>query len=136
MLLGCCDLQNAFATVASKVGSGGGKLNIYLNHPCLVSFARNVLILKVVSDQHFNVDDRNMDYLWDLWYNVEWPQNTLERFEKDVKSLIEEELPDEQHFHLNKSQLDSLKDVWSSWLFTAGETLTQPLNMENVLKDR
>ena len=73
--------------------------------------------------------------LWDLWYNVEWPQNTLERFEKDVKSLIEEELP-EQHFHLNKSQLDSLKDVWSSWLFTAGETLTQPLNMENVLKDR
>ena len=79
LFLGCSDLLNALTTIASKVDDGCCLMAIHLSHPSILTFARNVVILKVVSAPLFNVDNANdLSYLWDLWYNVAWPQTTLE----------------------------------------------------------
>ncbi len=135
MFLGCYDLRNVLTTIASKVGIGSGHLNIHLNHPCSISLARNMFILKVISAPNFNIDDASdLNYLWDLWYNVQWPRSTLEKFVKDVEKLLEE---DPENVPLDYySQLDSLKNIWGSWLLSLRETLTLPYQMENILKER
>ena len=127
-------MRNALTTIASKVDDGC-YLTIHLNHTSLLTFARNVAILKVISVPLFNVDNvDDLSYLWDLWYNASWPQTTLARFVKDVESLVEEGIP-ELH-SLDTIQLRSLKNVWESWLWSLKGTLTQPSQMKNILKDR
>ena len=43
--------------------------------------ARNITILKIISASDFNPDDdKDMAFLWDLWYNTEWPDETKQRF--------------------------------------------------------
>ena len=127
-------MRNALTTIASKVDDGC-YLTIHLNHTSLLTFARNVAILKVISVPLFNVDNADdLSYLWDLWYNASWPQTTLARFVKDVEGLVEEGIP-ELH-SLDTIQLCSLKNVWESWLWSLKGTLTQPSQMKNILKDR
>ena len=135
LFLGCSDLLNALTTIASKVDDGCCLMTIHLSHPSILTFARNVVILKVVSAPLFNVDNANdLSYLWDLWYNVAWPQTTLERFVKDVEGLVKEGIP-ELH-SLDTIQLGRLKNVWESWLLALKGTLTQPSQMKNISKDR
>ena len=45
--------------------------------------ACNITILKIISASNFNPDgddDKDMAFLWDLWYNTEWPDETKQRF--------------------------------------------------------
>ncbi len=136
LFLGFYDLRNVLFTIASEVNSGVDLLTIHLNHPCPLSLARNALILKVISAPNFNVDDAiDLNYLWDVWYNFEWPQTTLDRFVEDVECLVAEGFP-ENSSSLDINQLNSLKDIWSSWLMSLRETLTQPIQMEKVSKNR
>lgn len=121
-------------TIASK-SSNDGSLNIHLNHSCPFSLARNVLILKVISATNFNVNcAKDLKYLWDLWYNVEWPKTTLDRFSKDVKELIEIGLP-EHNLDFDRKQLEDLKDMWKNWLSSLTK-LTKSSEIEKVLKNR
>lgn len=121
-------------TVASK--SNDGLLTIHLNHPCPLSFARNVLILKVISAPSFDVSNvHDLSYLWDVWYNVTWSKNTLNRFVKDVRDLIMDGLS-ENCFGLGSKEVDSLKDIYKSWLSSLSKTLTGPSHINKILKSR
>ena len=112
-------------------------LCIHLNHSCSLSLARNVLILKVISALDFNVHTpEDLNYLWDLWYNFEWPKSTLKRFTIDVKNLIERGLP-EYCGSLKCHQVDELQEIFSGWLssLTSGK-LTELPQMKRLLKER
>jgi hypothetical protein len=134
LFLNCHDLRNVLQTIASKT-SKNGPLNIHLNHSCPFSLARNVLILKVISATNFNANcAEDFRYLWDIWYNVEWPKKTLDRFCKDVKELIDMGLP-EHNLDFDSHQLKDLKDVWGNWLLSLTK-LTKSSEMEKVLRNR
>ena len=125
-------------TIASKNREDDRLLSIYLNHPCPVNFARNVLILKVISATGFNANNAaDLSYLWDLWYNAEWPETTLGRFKKDVEELIEKGLPENCVicFAPDSTQLLKLKNIWSSWLSSLA-SLTKPSQIRKILKER
>ena len=134
LFLNCHDLRNVLQTISSKT-SKNGSLNIHLNHSCPFSLARNVLILKVISTTNFNANcAEDFRYLWDIWYNVEWPTKTLDRFSKDVKELIDMGLP-EHNLDFDSHQLNDLKDVWRNWLLSLTK-LTKSSEMEKVLRNR
>ncbi len=77
--------------------------------------ARNLLILKIISANEFDPEKgEDMAFLWDLWYNSEWPEITLKRFQKVLMELLDGVLPD-NIFVPKSSQLDSLMEVWTAW---------------------
>ena len=107
-----------------------------MNHPCPLSFARNALILKVISDPNFDVNKQeDVDYLWDVWYNAEWPKSTLDRFVQDVQDLIEKGLPENCN-PLQRSQLDNVQHIWRGWLSSLKLIITVPSQKTKILKER
>jgi hypothetical protein len=112
LFLGCVDLRNTFQATTSN---NPQHLEIHLNdvHPSVL--ARHIIILKIVSASDFNPDnDEDFGFLWDVWYNVDWPEETRKRFISVVKELTNEKLPDNVSIP-NKSHLDKLKSLWSNW---------------------
>ena len=136
--MGCLDLKNVLQTIISKSNDDDTSLIIHLNHSCKVVLARNLLILKVISATGFNAHSQeDVNYLWDLWYNLQWSKSTLERFIEDVKSLIENGLPEEHCYSLDSSQLQDMKDIFQDWLSSStGSRLTESSQIENILKQR
>ena len=67
-------MMNVLTTIASN-SVCDGHMTMHLNHSCPLTFARTILILKVISANEFNVVE-DISYLWDLWYNVVWPKST------------------------------------------------------------
>ncbi|XP_046448552.1 uncharacterized protein LOC124197216 [Daphnia pulex] len=128
LLLGCGDLRNTFQATTSK---NPQNLEIHLNdfHPSVL--ARNIIILKIVSASDFNPDnDEDFGFLWDVWYNMDWPEETRKRFLFVVKELTNEKLPDNVSIP-NKSHLDKLKSLWSNWHSVSSKNKT---NSESLLK--
>ena len=76
-----------------------------------------------------------MDYVWDLWYNFQWPKSTLLRFREDVQSLIKQGLP-EYCSSLKDRQLEDVLDVLNGWMTILTQKLTNPMEMKNMLKER
>ncbi len=92
LFLSCGDLRNTFQATTCK---NPQKLEIHLNdfHPSVL--ARNIIILKIVSASDFNPDNNeDLGFLWDVWYNMDWPEETRKRFLSVVKELMNEKLPD------------------------------------------
>ena len=135
MFLDPNDLMSILHTVTSK-SSDGKILNIHSNQQCLQSFARNILILKIISATSFDVNKvDNIGYLWDIWYNIKWTKTTVARFQTDVKSLVEDGLP-VNCSELSKQQYALLKDLLLFWLFSLSNSLMQPTEMKRVLEER
>ncbi len=110
--MGCGDLRNTFQATTSK---NPKNLEIHLNdfHPSVL--ARNIIILKIVSARDFNPDnDEDFGFLWDVWYNIDWPEETRKRFLTVVKELMNEKLPDNVSIPIN-SHFEKFKNLWSNW---------------------
>jgi hypothetical protein len=75
-------------------------IHLHLNdlNPSIV--ARNILILKIISAPDFDTNNKeDIAFLWDLWYNAEWPISTRDRFKLVLKKLLDNELPDNVVIH-------------------------------------
>jgi hypothetical protein len=119
--LGCGDLRNVFQATTSK---NPQNLEIHLNnfHPSIL--ARNIIILKIVSAHDFNPDnDEDIGFLWDVWYNIDWPDETRQRFLSVVKELMNEKLPDNVSIS-NNSHLEKFKSLWTTWYFVSSKNKT------------
>lgn len=129
-------MRNVLFTIASKNIGHGVHLNVHLNNNCPLSFARNVLVVKVFSAPNFNADAAgDIEYLWDLWYNAVWPKSTLDRFVVDVRDLIENGLP-KCCFSMESSHIDELKEIFNGWLLSLKTCLTKPTQVTRILKER
>ena len=114
-----------------------GNLQIYLNDYNASVVARNVMLLSIVSAPEFNPDDDNdFAFLWDLWYNSEWPETTKKRFQIVLKDLLDGKLP--ENIVIAKSKhVQILRDTWSSWQGTTSKSCKDSaLFMNKVGKDR
>ena len=104
-----------------------------MNHHSLLSFARNILILQVISSPTFDVSNaENINYVWDLWYNLQWPTSTCRRFVKDVRSLVETGLHSgEHHYIFKKNQENEVMEILVHW----GYAITMELHLSTKIKD-
>ena len=99
--------------------------------------ARNITILKIISASDFNPsDEEDVAFLWDVWYNSEWPDITRKRFQIVLNDLLDECLL--ENISIPKSQhLESLKKVWSAWhLLLSSTNSKSQLLMEKVDEER
>ena len=125
-MLGCGDLRNTFQATTTK---NPRNLEIHLNyfHPSFL--ARNVIILKIVSSPDFNlVDNEDFGFLWDVWFNMDWPDKTRKRFLSVLKELIDEILPDNVSIP-NNSHLKKLTNLWNSWYLVSSLNETDSISL-------
>ena len=72
-------------------------------------------MVKIISDKDFNPSEKeDIDFLWDVCYNAEWPEVTKKKFQGVLKDLIDETLPENILIPTN-SHLQVLMEVWKSW---------------------
>ena len=111
--MGCGDLRNVLQATKTK---DPHNVEIHLNDCYSSVLARNVIILKIISAHDFNPDNtEDFDFLWDVWYNLDWPEKTRKRFVSVVKELIDEIFPENASIP-NKDHLDNFKILWKNWL--------------------
>ena len=96
-----------------------GILHIHLNDKNESVVARNVMLLNIISAPEFNPDDEDdFAFLWDLWYNSEWPEKTRNRFKTVLDDLLDgrqcKNIVVPKHNHL-----EVLRETWSSWQATS-----------------
>jgi uncharacterized protein YfkK (UPF0435 family) len=85
----------------------------------VVTVAKNIFILKVINNESFDEENlEDLHYLWDVLYNMEWSEATLQRFLNDVTSLCEGNLPKNVKVP-EQSHTTLLKKTWSSWMSSA-----------------
>lgn len=107
-------------TTASSPSSN--LLDIHLNeiNPSVV--ARNILILQIISDKDFDIDgEEDIAFLWDLWYNAEWPESSRKKFRVALKNLLDGVLPENVTVSLSNSSSQSLNEVWNAWYSTSSK---------------
>ena len=79
--------------------------------------ARNVLLLYIVLSNGFDPENTdNLDYLWTVWYSLQWTEDTRKRFIKDVEQLLSKNWT--INGKVNISELEGvvvLKKMLSSW---------------------
>ncbi|XP_046654290.1 uncharacterized protein LOC124345853 [Daphnia pulicaria] len=119
LFLGSGDLRNALQVARNESFEG---LQIHLNdyNPSVV--ARNITILKIISAPDFNPEDgEDFAFLWDVWYNLEWPEVTRKRFQGVLKDLLNDSFPENVSVPKTK-HTEMLKKVWRSWLSVLSQT--------------
>ena len=112
LFLECGDLRNTLKTVSSGIAK---HFQLHLNHFSPTVLARNILILKIITSQEFATKNKeDVAFLWDVWFNVDWPEQTQKRFKLVLKELMDNNLPENVTI-AKDSQLEKLKAVWLSW---------------------
>lgn len=87
--------------------------------------ACHVLMLKIISAQDFNPENpADLNFLWDVRYNLDWPESTTKRFLILLKELLDGTLPTNVCIP-QPSHLQSLWAVWSAWYSTASKSKSQ-----------
>ena len=93
-------------------------IDLHVNDVKPAVVARHILFLKVISNQNFEPENQeDMSYLCNLWYDATWTKSTLQRFIKDIKSLLNEPLPENIAIP-EMSHKAAVRDIWASWLLT------------------
>jgi hypothetical protein len=58
-----------------------------------------------------------------VWYNIDWPEETRERFLTVVKELMNEKLPNNVSIP-NNSHFEKFKNLWSNWYSVSSRNKT------------
>ncbi|EFX65966.1 hypothetical protein DAPPUDRAFT_116814 [Daphnia pulex] len=132
--LGCGDLRNAFqATTAKNLQV----LDIHVNdvHPAVL--ARNIIILKIISAPDFNPNDiEDISFLWDVLYNMDWPEVTRKRFLSVIKDLLDNKLPDEVVIP-KRTDIEMFMALWETWQSVSSTTVFESkILLKKVQKQR
>ena len=118
MFLGSGDLRNAFLT-ASLCSEAYETLDIHVSDGCEIVTARNFLISHILSSFNPPSND-DIDYLWSIWYGLQWNEATRTRFVRDVKHLLA--MPwsnSESPVILHETKVNAcIKRILNSWLNT------------------
>ncbi len=133
--MGCGDL---LSTLQSTTFKHLTNLEIHLNDQNHSVLARNLLLLKVISDvDTFNPDkEEDITFLWDVWYNLEWSEHTVKRFHRVLENLLSGVLPKNVSVP-NSSHLESLREIWKVWASVISQKKCQSKSLvEKVQKDR
>ena len=106
-------------TSGPVTSNSGNKLDIHAHEDNAFLMARNIFILQTISSHDFKPErDVDLAFLWDVWYNVDWPETTRTRFLAILESLFVSlgSLP--QNVVISDVHYVLLKEVWTTWKTT------------------
>ena len=74
---------------AAKLTDAYKEVQIHISDDSASAVARNVLMLHVILADGFDPENPiDLQYLWDIWYTLQWSMATKKRFIKDVKQML------------------------------------------------
>jgi len=121
----CGDIQNVLHMVAETINYH--QKTIFLNDVSAPLMARNILLFHILFKPHFHsTDQTDLNFLWDVWYSLEWNENTKTRCVSELKELVCGSLPFNIKF-LKKEDKSMLVDIWNYWLTSCQAIPTKTL---------
>lgn len=111
--MSCGDLP--FALNTSSLNTQHKVESITLTDESTLVFSRNVFLARVICCEAFDPSNQNdIEYLWDICYNMEWPEKTLKRFLQDLQTFDEKSLTSSITIPSSDDKI-TLKKVWDFW---------------------
>ena len=137
LFLGCVDLRGALQAAIDTEHKKPKTLHIHLNDINPSVLAQNILLLKIISEPDFNPNcEQDIDFLWNVWYNVEWPETTRARFQLILNHLLYEEEKLADVCFDGSSQLQSLKSIWSTWSSMSSYMIPNSKFLKKIQEER
>ena len=114
--MGSGDLRNVLLT-GSQLSDAYKKLNIHLNDDYDFVTARNILIIYIMLSDDFDPSNPvDIDYIWDVWYSLQWTEDTRQRFLKHVEQLLSAGWAESGRINIPDSQgVEIFKTALNSW---------------------
>ena len=111
------------------------KLNIHFNDDSESIIARNILMANIILSVSFDPSNpTDLQYLWDVWYQLQWNRATKTRFIKDVKQLLAGQWsPGLVNCIPDPKGVEQLKKICTFWLDSVDLKANQ---MKNILTNR
>lgn len=131
LLLGCGDIRNVLKTVAENESFFKSKvdgmpqlkqMSFHMNDQSDCILARNSVLLKIIQDMDPKLEE-DLDFLWNVWYNLSLSKPHKARLDKILTQLLEDTKVGCQYVHFgNKNTEKLVHDIWNFWLKTDKST--------------
>jgi hypothetical protein len=108
----------------AKLKDGYKTLNIHFCDDSESMIARNILMIHLVFSDGFNpANPTDLQYIWDVWYSLQWNEATKERFIKDVQQVMAGHWAASKIVILNPKDVGQLKKICRFWLDTLSSSM-------------
>ena len=131
------DLRHVLLT-GSKLSDAYQELNIHLSNDLINIFtARNFVIACILVSEDFDPGTpADVDYLWNVWYSLQWTEDTRKRFLKDVQQLLSADWTEVSRINIPDTEgIEIIKDILNSWREISSATLI-PETAKYILEER
>ena len=133
--MGCGDLRNALK-VTAEMTEAYPELRIHCIDDSASILARNILIVHIVNSDGFDPTNPNdLQYIWDVWYSLQWNEVTKKRFIKDVKQMLAGQWAASRIIIQEPGDVEVLNKVCIFWLNTAINKLG-PSQIKEIVIER
>ena len=135
LLLASGDVRNIFFTVSEislkKTQNCPKSLSFHLNDYDLSVVARNAILLEVAGSINTSVSG-DIDFLWNIWYNMTLSAAHFLRLRQVISGLIEKSFDGSEMTVLkfqDSTVLKECRDIWKDWM-------RLDLDLRNVKEER
>ncbi len=121
LLLACGDVRNVLCTVSElslrKPHERPKSLNFHLNDYDPSVVARNAVLLEIASVINPDIQT-DIDFLWNIWYNLALSKLHFDRLRKILSGLLEKNFESDESIlkFQNNAVLRECRDIWRDWL--------------------
>ena len=120
LLLACGDVRNILCTVSElslrKPGERPTSLNFHLNDYDPTVVARNAVLLEAAGVINPDIP-ADIDFLWNIWYNLALSRSHFDRLRKILSELLERDFDSRESIlkFQNNAILRECRDIWKDW---------------------
>ena len=121
LLLACGDVRNILCTVSElslrKPHERPTSLNFHLNDYDPTVVARNAVLLEAAGMINPDIP-ADIDFLWNIWYNLALSKSHFDRLRKILSKLLEIDFESRESIlkFQNNTILRECRDIWKDWL--------------------
>ena len=121
LLLACGDVRNILCTVSElslrKPHERPASLNFHLNDYDPTVVARNAVLLEAAGVINPDIP-ADIDFLWNIWYNLALSKSHFGRLQKILSELLERDFDSRESIlkFQNNAILQECRDIWKDWL--------------------
>lgn len=121
LLLACGDVRNILCSLSElslrKPHERPKGLNFHLNDYDPSVVARNAVLLEVASVINPDIQT-DIDFLWNIWYNLALSKSYFDRLRKIISGLLEKNFENDESIlkFQNNAVLRECRDIWRDWL--------------------
>jgi hypothetical protein len=81
-------------------------------------------------------NDEDVSFLWDVWYKMDWPEQTQHRFKLVLRDLLDNNLPENITITYDSQSLENIRTVWLSWWLFVGLSTLEAQSARKLLLEK